>query len=428
MKKTLIALAAVAATGAYAQSTVELYGRAEVTTEVGYKQTRTSNTTTAAGVVTSNAATVNTFPVAIGVFPTAGVAAGTSKPQLTVQDGNTVGDGSSRFGLRGTEDLGGGLKAVFQFEAGVNIDDGSSGNGGGNLFSRTAMVGLEGGFGRVTAGRQVNPAFGVQAAGQAMGTMNNYLDGAAIVMPNAGGVRSSSSVMYTTPNFNGFTATGLYAAAEDKGTARAGANVVTTNSKPGYSLGLNYASGPLYLGFGYDARKVSTSTSVFATGAAVSNGDQKTGQWVLSAAYDLGVVKPFFSYTEQKIDASALNGVGLPAGTTTAGGKEKAWTLGLTAPVGAGLAFAEYGNSKTGSIYANNTNAGVATNLMAGQNASGKETALSVGYRYSMSKRTFVQAAYGTYKQTATWVDAGVDTSVDTLKRSGLALTLSHNF
>ncbi len=427
MKKTLIALAALAATASFAQSTVELYGRAEVTTEIGYKQTRTSSSTNA-GVTVSNPTSVNVLPVAIGVFPTAGVASATGKPSFTVQDGNTVGDGSSRFGLRGTEDLGGGLKAVFQFEAGVNIDDGTSGNGGGNLFSRTAMVGLEGGFGRVTAGRQVNPAFGVQAAGQAMGTMNGYLDAAASVIPAAGGVRSSNSVMYTTPDFGGLKVTALLAAAEDKGTARSGANNVTTSSKPGMSLGLNYANGPLYLGFGYDARKVVSATNVFATGAAVSNGEQKTGQWVLSAAYDMGVVKPFFSYTQQKVDATALNGTALPAGTTAIGGKEKAWTLGLTAPVGAGLVFAEYGNSKTGSIYANNTNAGVATNLIAaGQSMSGKETALSVGYRYSLSKRTFVQGAYGTYKQTATETFVG-GSDVDTLKRSGLALTLSHAF
>ncbi len=444
MKKTLIALAALAATGAYAQSTVELYGRAEVTTEVGAKQTRTSTTT---GV--ANAAFRNAFPVAVGAFPTAANAAlattGTIKPQLTVQDGNTVGDGSSRFGLRGTEDLGGGLKAVFQFEAGVNIDDGSAGNGGGNLFSRTAMVGLDGGFGRVTAGRQLNPAFGVQAAGQALGTMNNYLDGAAIVMPNAGGVRSSNSLMYTSPNMSGFSLSALYAAAEDKGTTTtttaavpasaiidpvtllpvvtpataAVVNRVTTNNKPGYSLGLNYASGPLYLGFGYDARKADATTTNFVTGAPVTSASQKTGQWVLSGSYDLGVVKPFISYTEQKIDATTT----AAAVVTNLGGKEKAWTLGLTAPVGAGLAFAEYGSSKTGSMYGNV--AGV--NQLVNQNWSGKETAYSVGYRYNLSKRTFTQAAYGNYKQTASVTNAGVNTT-DTLKRSGLALTLSHAF
>lgn len=411
----------MAATGAYAQSTVELYGRAEVTTEVGYKQTRTSTT----GNINNATAQNNTGAVAIGVFPTAANAAlavsGTGKPQLTVQDGNTVGDGSSRFGLRGTEDLGGGLKAVFQMEAGVNIDDGSAGNGGGQLFSRTAMVGLEGGFGRVTAGRQVNPAFGVQAAGQAMGTMNNYIDSAALVIPAAGGVRSSNSLMYTTPNFGGLTVSALYAAAEDKGTARAGANLVTTNNKPGMSLGLNYASGPLYLGFGYDARKAANSTADAITGVVGASTSAKTGQWVASASYDLGVVKPFFSYTQQKVDATALAG----GVTQNLGGKEKAWTLGLTAPVGAGLAFAEYGNSKTGNMYANANGA----NLLQGIDMSGKETAYSVGYRYNLSKRTFTQVAYGNYKQTASVTNnATAVNTTDTLKRSGLALTLSHAF
>jgi predicted porin len=331
-------------------------------------------------------------------------------------------------------------------EAGVNIDDGSSGNGGGNLFSRTAMVGLDGGFGRVTAGRQVNPAFGVQAQGQALGTMNNYIDSAASVIPFAGGVRSSNSIIYTTPNFSGLTVSAMDAAAEDQGTTTvttaaipaapavvggvvvanpavpAVINRLTTNNKPGYSLGLNYASGPLYLGFGYDLRKAATTTVADvngAPGAFVSSTDVKTGQWVLSAAYDFGMVKPFFSYTQQKVDSTGMNGVN----TTSTGGKEKAWTLGLTAPVGAGLAFAEYGNSKTGSMY-NNVNGVTA---WAGQEWSGKETAYSLGYRYSLSKRTFAQAAYGTYKQTASVTNNAVNTT-DTLKRSGLALTLSHAF
>jgi predicted porin len=432
MKKTLIALAAMAATASFAQSTVELYGRADVTSEVGRKVTTSSSTTTTAGGVATrvvNGATGLTITPSVGVFPAAAVAAGTNKPSFTVQDGNTIGDGSSRFGLRGTEDLGGGLKAVFQFEAGVNIDDGSSGNGGGNLFSRTAMVGLEGGFGRVTAGRQVNPAFGVQAAGQVLGTMNGYIDAAASVIPAAGGVRSSNSVMYTTPDFGGLKVTALVAAAEDKGNAlnAAGTSNTNTNNKPGMSLGLNYANGPLYLGFGYDVRKNATSTNTVATGVVTATAENKVDQWVVSAAYDLGMIKPFFSYTQAKTTIAALAG-----GVTSAdAGKEKAYTLGFTAPMGSGLLFAEYGNSKTTIGTSTDTTAGVTVNNLLNTSIAGKETGYSLGYRYSLSKRTFVQAAYGTYKANAdlNFAANGVSQSTNEVyKRSGLALTLSHAF
>lgn len=454
----------MAATGVYAQSTVELYGRAEVTTELGKRQSLTSSTTTAAGVTTRNGtASVNSdnqfFSIgAVGAGAAAFMGAApaavmNNKPSFAVNDGNTTGDGSSRIGFRGTEDLGGGLKAVFQMEAGVNIDDGSSGNGGGNLFSRTAIVGLEGGFGRVTAGRQVNPAFSVQAQGSAMGAMNGYTDAGLAVMPVT--VRSSNSIMYTTPDFGGLKASALVSAAEAKGTSRARLNTfagptvallndgtirntdsvvaeVDNNDKVGYSLGLNYASGPLYLGVGYDRRGQASSADVFATGADLFSMNAKQELWTLSAAYDFGVVRPFINYSQQtnKWNGNFTPAFGAPFALGAAmAGKEKAWALGLTAPVGTGTLFAEYGTSKTGSISDTVTAAGVTVNGLLNQELSGKETAFSLGYRYPMSKRTWVQAAYGSYKQTATLRSTVNAAKVeDVTKSSGLALTLSHAF
>ena len=112
MKKSLIALAALAATSAFAQSSVTLYGRAEAGVDLGYRVT-TSGTTSGFSVV--GGALVPGAPAA--------VATGTStdKPGFRVSDGQSQGQGSSRFGFRGTEDLGGGLKANFVMEAGVKI-------------------------------------------------------------------------------------------------------------------------------------------------------------------------------------------------------------------------------------------------------------------------------------------------------------------
>ena len=116
MKKSLVALAVFAVSGgAMAQSSVTLYGVADAW--IG--QTSTTN------------------------------AAGTKLKQNKIDSGGFNG---SRLGFKGTEDLGGGLKAVFTAEDGYDISTGTSLQGGA-LFGRQAFVGLAGGFGQVTLGR-----------------------------------------------------------------------------------------------------------------------------------------------------------------------------------------------------------------------------------------------------------------------------------
>jgi predicted porin len=112
MKKSLIALAVMAASGAsFAQSTVSLYGIADAW--VGR--------TTATG----------------------------APSQVKLDSGGVSG---SRFGFKGSEDLGGGLKANFLLEQGFNLDDGTQANAT-QMFSRQAYLGFSGGFGEVKLGK-----------------------------------------------------------------------------------------------------------------------------------------------------------------------------------------------------------------------------------------------------------------------------------
>jgi predicted porin len=140
-------------------------------------------------------------------------------------------DQGSRLGVRGSEDLGGGLKALFQIESGVNIDSGTSTTqagsanaSAGTFASRDSYVGLEGGFGRVTLGRQ--NAWYVN--GVVEQTNANYVNvGLPFFSGNLGvlgGVtaRTSNLVLYTTPTFGGFNVSGWYAPGSE--TAAAGAN------------------------------------------------------------------------------------------------------------------------------------------------------------------------------------------------------------
>ena len=173
MKKSLIALAALAATSAFAQSSVTLYGIVEAGVDIGYNA-RTQTTTiyrdssgndisgrispslgdtaivnnTANGGAPTNLSPftrgILAVPNSFGVGPFVPTTAATAvpgangafapvfsantrseyKPSFRVQDGNSQGTGSSRVGFRGTEDLGGGLKANFVLEMGIRVDDG----------------------------------------------------------------------------------------------------------------------------------------------------------------------------------------------------------------------------------------------------------------------------------------------------------------
>lgn len=199
MKKTLIALAAVAATGAaFAQSSVTLYGVAD-----------------------------------------ASLAKVTGKSAYLSSAG-TMNNGTSRWGVRGTEDLGGGLKAGFNFEQGLSLNDGSLSKSGGGEFGRAAWMNLSGGFGELRLGRTLNPSFYAAAAWELTGAANY-----SVVVSQFGGVlggiRNSSQIAYTTPNMGGFSATVGYVL---KGNS--------ADEKAKVDLNAIYANGPLAVALGYN--------------------------------------------------------------------------------------------------------------------------------------------------------------------------------
>ena len=242
MKKSLIALAALAATGAFAQSSVTLYGRAEAGVDLGFRTKVDSTNTTV--IVGPGASTTNT-----------NLGSSVSKPGFRISDGDNQGQASSRFGMRGSEDLGGGLRANFVLEAGVTLDDGAAGTGGGNFFSQSAWVGLSGGFGEVRLGRQVLGSFDVYASGlSAAWGSGLYEVGATFVQ--GGDVRASNAIQYRSPDFGGISGTvSLLAPETNRSTSTpvVGGNSTTSSSnKTGVDLSVAYAAGPVYVGFGYN--------------------------------------------------------------------------------------------------------------------------------------------------------------------------------
>ncbi len=138
-------------------------------------------------------------------------AAGHGKVQMT--DGVLTG---SRWGLRGTEDLGSGLKSWFILESGFSPDTGTSQQGG-RLFGRTAVVGLEGDFGKLALGRQYTLAHEVLSSYEAMAFANNSIVG--YQGGNYTGLRYDNTVKYIK-SFGGLQVAGAYTFGEVAGSIK----------------------------------------------------------------------------------------------------------------------------------------------------------------------------------------------------------------
>jgi len=176
--------------------------------------------------------------------------------QATLVKFNSGGLSGSRWGLKGQEDLGGGLAAIFQIENGFNVGTGALGQGS-REFGRKAVVGLASQtYGTVTLGRQYDPLVDlIQPL-----TEDGYFGG-AFASPGDldnydNSLRVSNSIKYVSPVWSGLQVEALY--------ALGGAAGATGNGQT-YSFGLGYNRGPLGLAAGYfyadGGRTTATSTT-----------------------------------------------------------------------------------------------------------------------------------------------------------------------
>ena len=281
MKKSLIALAVLAASGAaMAQSSVTLFGIVDATYAYG------------SGSVADRSRLTNS------------------------------GYNGSRLGFRGVEDLGGGMSASFWLEAGLNNDDGTGGvtntnnqaatsTGGGLVFNRRSTVSLNGGFGEVRLGRDYTPQFwnltvfdpfGTNGVGTTQ-TLNSSLGGPTII-------RASNAIGYFLPgNLGGFYGQVQYYMGENLNNA--------ANEKDGNGLAgrVGFANGPINVA-------LALSETKYLTGDIQSIN--------LGGQYDLGVAKIMAHYSQDEIDGGADG---------------KGFLIGGLIPMGAGeirLAYSTY--------------------------------------------------------------------------------------
>lgn len=243
---------------------------------------------------------------------------------------------SSRLGFRGIEDLGGGLKAGFWLEAGVNTDSGSgstnssldnvaASTAAGSLqFGRRATVSLLGGFGEIRLGRDFAPSyyneavspFGVTSVGTDVLLQANLLGQVQL--------RTSNGVHYFTPNtLGGFFAHVNYAFGEQPSNLPLG----TDNNGNYVGARIGYNQGPLLVALAYGKLDVTRATGQSNDRSVVS----------LTGAYDFGVVKLTGEYQRQSIDNTVNAGFG-NGGTAAAGNDTESdgFAIGAIVPVGAG--------------------------------------------------------------------------------------------
>jgi len=333
MKKSLIALAVLAASGtSFAQSTVTLSG----IIKGGVAQTKYSGSATPA----SN-----------------GSASGLQ-------------DGSSRFIISGSEDLGGGLKANFQLDTRIRLDDNGGAPTSSPLAGGNSFLGLSGGFGNVQLGKLDthyclgSDSHGVRATALTASScaLLGFVNGSSGAAAVATGSRSQNTVRYTAPAMGGLTLQGNYSFAP---AGSEGAVGPTSGGNSSHIQGV-YVAGPLTVGASmYQAKGEDQTATVARTGQKAST---------FMANYNLGVATIGLTYdTSARRDAAANAGFVDTERTVT--------SIPVTVPMGAGTALFTYskaGNSKTGGVTNVNTGA----------------TLLAVGYDHALSKRTTLGISY----------------------------------
>lgn len=334
MKKSLLALAVLGAFAgaASAQSSVTMYGRIDLS-----------------------------FNKAVG----------------TNLKGLSNGSGS-RLGLRGVEDLGGGMSAFFNIEHRFDADTGAQqgntttapGYGGAvanRFWSARSIVGLQGNFGKISLGREYTTAFlGSQLIADPWGwdTVVSATPGAGLNQSLTGGgiarVRNDSSVTYN------FAASGFSFAAQ----IAESTDAINAFQKKPYNFAAGYAAGPVAVSLGYEKTGLVAQTAAYWT--------------TLNGSYDLGMVK-----------LGALIG----SGKTAADAKNKSYMLTAVAPLGQGELRGSFGKLTTEA-------AGVKSDAAKG---------FALGYHYALSKRTTVYTDYVRNTAVAT-------------EKNGYDFGLKHNF
>ncbi|QAA92751.1 porin [Pollutimonas thiosulfatoxidans] len=297
----------------------------------------------------------------------------------------------NRWGLKGAEDLGNGLRAVFQLESGFDLGTGqqaqsTSSSNSDRLFGRQATIGLASdAWGQLDLGRQTNIASKYLAGvatpfGASFGQANS---GAVFTQANT--ARYDNMVMYQTPNFSGFQFGAGYSfnvsggeSWKVDGTRNSNQHAITT--------GLRYGNGPIAVALTYDAFKARGSD------VAPVTDDTTVKAWALAGSYDFEIVKLHAGFGQTRDGFFQLQGYGSGASSSFSnatgafgaakGLKFNSYSAGVSAPLGNGTLMAGWMMADPRS---NPDSFGAGEDM-------DKQQTYSLGYTYGISKRTSLYA------------------------------------
>lgn len=259
-----------------------------------------------------------------------------------------VSSNASRIGFKGSEDLGGGLAAIWQIESGVNLDEQ---NGG--VANRNSFVGLKGGFGSVLLGNHDTP---LKLVGRAVDLFGDTMADSRNVMGGGSDTRAKNTVAYLSPSFSGLSFAAAYATDLNVGVSDADNSTV-------YNLSATYKNGPLFAGLAFGDGDGHEALNLGA-------------HWRAAAGFDMGNLKFVGQY--DKLDGD---------GATPAADYD-AWMLGVGYTMGAMVFKANY---MDGDI----------------DGTSNDPQQWTVGVDYNLSKRTMAYALYANGENVALGAGAG---------------------
>jgi predicted porin len=247
------------------------------------------------------------FDAGISYVNHAKTANGQSASLLKFDDGV---DGGNRFGMRGAEDLGGGLKAIFTLESGFGGGDGTLSQGGA-LFGRQAFVGLEkNGVGKFTMGRQYVFSHDILDAYSTGGLTAAHSYAYHInTLDQLTSSRVNNAIKFETERYDGFKAGAMYAFSNEAGQFGGSAGDPDDNddgSSRAYSFGADYRNGPFGIGFAFTdiAFPLNTQPAFKLTLANVNPGGQRNLRtFGLGTRYDFGSVLAYGLWTHTQLQA-----------------------------------------------------------------------------------------------------------------------------
>jgi len=349
MQKKIIALAlaGLASSAAFAQSNVTLYGRADYGYMIRGDQDGGS----------PNVKQKNEFASGIG--------------------------SGSRIGFKGTEDLGNGLKAIFEIEYGISMDSsattGTTGAASTTWWNRHSYVGLSSAtLGTLVGGRLDGVRYGIFNKYDAFGGGNigNFTQMTAQVD------RANNAIAYISPSFAGFNAVLAYSSnignsnplglAAQEGATGTTANKGNDGDAVLMTANLNYNNGPISLAADYEIVNFNGGlNSVSSVTGATARAHDDVQVYTFAGSYDFGVVKVAALYDNLKTNVNSY-GRGLNVGEADI----DSWFISASAPFGKFLVKATYGETENDNV----------------QNSKG--TKFGLGLDYNLSKRTKIYTGY----------------------------------